>query len=104
HPGLLVERDEPFGDVAGIDTPTRTSVVRAGEIASRQVLGRASVVGVAYGTNASKFAEVGIPCIVLGPGDIRQAHTGDEFVAIDQVISAARIYEVAARAFGTGPE
>ena len=102
HPELRIEREAPFGDVSGIDTPEQASVVRAADLASRQVLGAAPIVGVAYGTNASKFADVGIPSIVLGPGDIRQAHTAEEFVEIAQVVSAAKLYEAIARAFGQG--
>ena len=100
HPDLRIEREEPFGDVSGIDTATSASIVRAAESASRQTRGVAPIVGVAYGTNASKFADVGIPSIVLGPGDIRQAHTAEEYVDIAQVVAAARLYEAAARAFG----
>jgi acetylornithine deacetylase/succinyl-diaminopimelate desuccinylase-like protein len=99
QPSLRVVRDEPFGDVAGLSTPASAAVVRAAEAACREIRGEAHLVGVAYGTNASKFAEVGIECVVLGPGDIRQAHTADEYVAIDQVVEAARIYEAAARRF-----
>ncbi|MGO8792384.1 MAG: hypothetical protein ACLQVL_34060 [Terriglobia bacterium] len=33
-----------------------------------------------------------MPSVVLGPGNIDQAHTSDEFVQIDQVCKAAEIY------------
>ncbi len=99
RPDLHVERDAPFGDVTGLDTPPTAAVVRALDQACRSVRGKSSIVGVAYGTNASKLAEVGIPCVVFGPGDIAQAHTADEYVALDQVVAAARILEGAARAF-----
>lgn len=99
HPEIKVERDEPFGDVLGLDTPTDTPVVQALATACRDVRGWSKTVGVAYGTNASKFVLGEIPSIVFGPGDVRQAHTADEFVSIDEVVAAARIYEAAARAF-----
>jgi acetylornithine deacetylase len=99
RPDLRVERDAPFGDVAGLDTPEDAPVVRAVLAACERVLGPTRPSGVAYGTNASKFAEAGIPCVVFGPGDIRQAHTADEFVALDQLTAAADVYEAAARAF-----
>jgi acetylornithine deacetylase len=38
-----------------------------------------------YATNAGIFGAAGIPCVVYGPGDIAQAHTSDEWIAIDQV-------------------
>src|SRR5690606_5816642 len=50
------------------------------------VIGREpAVVGVAYGTDAGPLAQAGQPSIVLGPGDIAQAHTKDEWIELDQV-------------------
>lgn len=55
-------------------------------------------IGVPYGTDAAVFARAGVPTVVFGPGDIAQAHTADEWVAIDQLKAAAKIYaELAAR-------
>jgi acetylornithine deacetylase/succinyl-diaminopimelate desuccinylase-like protein len=41
-----------------------------------------------YGTNASVYAAAGVPCVVFGPGSIAQAHTVDEWIAVDQVEAA----------------
>lgn len=46
-----------------------------------------------YWTEASLFAAAGHPAIVLGPGDIEQAHTADEWVGIDQLLRASTVYE-----------
>lgn len=48
--------------------------------------------GVPYGSDASKLSRAGIPSIVLGPGSIDQAHTADEWVAVDEVEQATHIY------------
>lgn len=40
---------------------------------------------VRYATNAGFFAAMGTPCVVFGPGDIRQAHTADEWIELEQV-------------------
>lgn len=48
--------------------------------------------GVPYGTDASNFAAVGLPAIVLGPGHIAQAHTKDEWIALEQVKKAVEVY------------
>lgn len=48
--------------------------------------------GAFYGTNASRYAAVGVPSIVFGPGSIAQAHTVDEWIEIEQVRQAAEIY------------
>jgi acetylornithine deacetylase len=49
-------------------------------------------VGVPYGTHASRTAAAGVPSVVFGPGSIEQAHTKDEFIAIDQLEQAAEVY------------
>jgi acetylornithine deacetylase/succinyl-diaminopimelate desuccinylase-like protein len=41
--------------------------------------------GMACGTDAANLGAVGIPTVVIGPGDLRQAHTVDEWIAIEQV-------------------
>lgn len=48
--------------------------------------------GVSYGTDASWLCQFGIPTAVWGPGDIRQAHSDNEFVDLNQVWSATRLY------------
>lgn len=58
------------------------------------------VCGVHYGTDASKFAEVGTPSVVLGPGDIAQAHTAVEWVELQQVVDAVEVYRRAVTAAG----
>jgi acetylornithine deacetylase len=41
--------------------------------------------GVAYTTEAGVFHAAGIPCVVLGPGSIEQAHRPDEFIEESQL-------------------
>jgi acetylornithine deacetylase len=42
-------------------------------------------IGVPYGTNAGAYAQAGVPTVVCGPGAIAQAHTADEWIAVDQL-------------------
>ncbi len=42
-------------------------------------------VGVDFFTDAGVLAAAGIPSVVFGPGDIAQAHTVDEWVAVSQL-------------------
>ena len=49
-------------------------------------------VPVNFWTEASLFAMAGIPAIVLGPGNIAQAHVLDEWVSIEQLELALKIY------------
>jgi acetylornithine deacetylase len=45
-----------------------------------------------FWTEASLFAQASIPVIVLGPGNIAQAHVLDEWVSMDQLELALKIY------------
>jgi len=56
-------------------------------------------IGVAYGSDATKMTDQGVPTIVFGPGDIAQAHAVEEFVEVSQVARAARMIEQIARQF-----
>jgi acetylornithine deacetylase len=47
---------------------------------------------VSFWTEASLFAQAGIPAIVLGPGNIAQAHVVDEWVDVEQLQRALGIY------------
>jgi succinyl-diaminopimelate desuccinylase len=43
-------------------------------------------------TDAPHFADQGIPVVILGPGSIEQAHTGDEWVDLRQLMDSREIY------------
>jgi acetylornithine deacetylase len=77
---------------AALDTPTDSAAVQTVLAAVRKVRGRAEPVGVPYGTDASKLAEAGLPSIVLGPGDIAQAHTVDEWIDVAELERAVEVY------------
>jgi acetylornithine deacetylase len=69
--------------------------------AAREVSGRSERIGAAYATNAAFLAAAGVPTVVFGPGSIQQAHTADEWIALDQVQQAAEIlYRFARHAAG----
>ena len=55
------------------------------------VVGQRVVEAVPYGTDASSFAQAGIPAVVFGPGDIAQAHTADEWIELAQIDQAAEV-------------
>ena len=79
-------------ELAGIDTPEDSPAARCAMQACRRVLGRCSVTGVSYGTEAAFFAAAGIPCVVLGPGDVRVAHSDHEHVSLEEVEKSAEVY------------
>lgn len=78
------------------DLPMETSpdsaiVTRANQVLKELGL-RHSPIGVPFGSDASKLARAGIPSIIIGPGDIEQAHTAGEYVEIEQVEKAFLAY------------
>ncbi len=62
------------------------------EQAVQEVCGASSRGMVSYATDASNLAETGMEAVVLGPGDIAQAHTAEEWVEVEQVEQAEEIY------------
>jgi acetylornithine deacetylase len=54
-------------------------------------------VGVKYGTNASNHTAGGLPAVVLGPGDIAQAHRADEHLDLDQFKQGINVYQALMR-------
>ena len=62
-------------------------VPRAGspaEALARHLTGANDTIGLAFGTEAGQFQEIGIDAIVCGPGSIEQAHQPDEFIELSQ--------------------
>jgi acetylornithine deacetylase len=51
-----------------------------------------TAVGAAYATNASYYAAAGAPVLVLGPGNIAQAHTRDEWLERAALNKAVELY------------
>jgi succinyl-diaminopimelate desuccinylase len=92
EPGVKVEIGEPFANIGGLDTAADLPFVRLAARIASQHGGGGEPVGVPYGTNAAALAERGVPTIVLGPGDIAQAHSADEWVELAQVERCAELY------------
>ncbi|MCB8876795.1 M20/M25/M40 family metallo-hydrolase [Acidisoma silvae] len=74
-------------------------IIRSARAVCRQHGINDTPVGVAYGSDATKMTDVGVPTIVFGPGSIAQAHAVEEFVAVADVTRAARMIEDIARHF-----
>ena len=65
-----------------------------------QSAGQTRPAGVDYFCDASVLAGAGIPSVVFGPGDIAQAHTADEWIAL---ASLERAQEILLRFFQSLP-
>jgi acetylornithine deacetylase/succinyl-diaminopimelate desuccinylase-like protein len=102
-PQLHVERHEPFVVDDALETASEAPLVQAALAARSTLFGPSSAIGVPFGTDGSKLAaRAGIPTIVLGPGDIAQAHTADEWIEVEQLVQAVRVYVECALAMGSG--
>ena len=48
---------------------------------------------VSFWTEASLFSEVNYPVLVFGPGAIAQAHTANEWVSLEDLLSAYQTFQ-----------
>lgn len=76
---------------AGWETPEHSAVVRAARAAALALGGDPAPAAQTYGCDAGQFASRGVPVVVVGPGDLEQAHAVDESVAEADVVLVARI-------------
>ena len=96
-PGLRREATLGVGRRA-IESDPDSPVGRALQGAIR-FLGKEPVLtGFFAATDGRHFAARGIPTLILGPGDPSTAHTPDEWVGVDEVLEATRLYALAALA------
>lgn len=92
-PAAAFEAGEPWVRMPSLDSASAARWIGpVSEIVS-SVLGRDVEPGaVPYGTDAGPLSRAGLPSLVLGPGDIAQAHTVDEWIELDQVHRAVEVY------------
>jgi acetylornithine deacetylase len=91
-----IEHEPPYMLSSGLSDDANGPLARELAAAGCAVGIGCETMGVPYGTNASSIAAAGVPSVVFGPGSIDQAHTADEWVALDQVALASEaIYQFA---------
>lgn len=82
------EADIVFEDTTefpGLDIPPHHEIVTL----AKTLAGRNDHSKVAYGTEAGLFmVRGGIPSVIIGPGDIEQAHKPDEYIAVSELDAA----------------
>jgi len=93
YPGVdfEVRHDTPFMDGATLSEGPNERLANSLSTVARECFGAGERIGVPYGTDASKLAAAGVPSVVFGPGSIDQAHTIDEWVALDEVERASEV-------------
>lgn len=85
-----------------LDTPAHTGIVQYARLAAESLGLPSALIGVPYGSDASKVLRKGIPSIVYGPGSIAQAHSREEWVPVEEVGQAAEFYLHLAQTFMSG--
>ena len=78
--GIRAGFESLFEGVPAMATDSDTPIVRIAE----QLTGHAAE-AVAFGTEAPYLQQLGIQPVVLGPGDIAQAHQPDEYLALERL-------------------
>ena len=78
--GIQVSFESLFDGIPAMETPASATIVQLAE----KFTGH-SPEAVAFGTEAPYLSQLGMETIVLGPGDIAQAHQPDEYLALDRL-------------------
>ncbi len=96
----VLEHDPPFMlGLALSDERNGRLAARLGKVAAK-VAGSHAPVGVAYATDAAFLDAAGVPTVVFGPGSVAQAHTADEWIALDELRKGAEVFYRFAREGG----
>jgi acetylornithine deacetylase len=103
HPHLDVAVDPPFVSDPALGTDPSAPIVRQLARAVEATIGDAVILGVPYGTDASKLSDAGIPAVVFGPGNIDDAHTTNEHVDVAEIARASEILALLALDRGVSP-
>ena len=92
--GLGLEMIPLFEGIPPMETPAEAEVV----IACEDLTGHPAE-AVAFATEGPYFNALGMETVILGPGDVAQAHQPDEFVAVDRIGPGVEILKGLIRRF-----
>lgn len=91
HIEFEVEHDAPWLESHPLGSDRNAGLGKRIASLTQQAGGSGRLIGVAFGTHASRTARAGVPSVVFGPGDIAQAHTRDEWIDLQQLEDCAKI-------------
>ncbi|MFG0261174.1 MAG: M20 family metallopeptidase, partial [Novipirellula sp. JB048] len=92
HPGMDVIMHPPMLSDRPLETDAASPAVRTMASVLESLGLDATLTGVPFCSDASKFGAIGIPSMILGPGSIDQAHAAVEYIECSEVVQAAEIY------------
>jgi len=90
--GFPIEHDPPYMQGPALSDDANGPLARRLAEVVQEVVGDGRLVGASYATDAAFLAAAGIPTVVFGPGSVEQAHTKDEWLALDQLEQAAEVF------------
>jgi succinyl-diaminopimelate desuccinylase len=75
-----------------IETRQDAPLVRTAQVVARELDLSTELVGYHQASDGRFFAERGTPTILFGPGDPELAHTPNESIDVNEVVTAAKFY------------
>lgn len=91
-PTFDVQMESPMLVDDCLDTPADCDAARLSSQLLIELGLSGELGGVPFGSDASKLSKAGIPSLIIGPGNIDQAHAATEFVVLHQVAAAHEFY------------
>lgn len=93
----LIATVKTIVEVPGLETSRDSMIVRGLNRAVLEIVGREpEVKGAPYTSDGGILGQTGTMTVIFGPGDITQAHQPDEWISVDEMVSAAKIYALTA--------
>ena len=92
NPTFNVRMEPPMLVDGCLDTPIDCDAARLSSQLLTELGLSGQLGGVPFGSDASKLSKAGIPSLIIGPGNIDQAHAAVEFVDLGQVAAAHEFY------------
>lgn len=78
--GLSLELESSFDGIPALETPAGAAIVRAAEGLTGE-----EAISVSYGTEGPYLQALGMETVILGAGDIDQAHQPDEYLGEERI-------------------
>ena len=92
--GLTLQMESPFSGIAAMETPAAADIIKAAEELTGHPAG-----SVAFGTEGPYFRQLGMETLILGPGDIDQAHQPDEYLGLERIEPMVKLIRSLVRRF-----
>ena len=90
---FFAEIEAPLEYAPFLEVNSEEKIVKTSFNVCRKINKNSKFVGLSYTTDGGFLSELKIPTIVLGPGNVSVCHRLGEYVSLDQVNLASKLYE-----------